>query len=50
MMGEVYHQPFLKQTVKQLEVTREVVLSEASKLNDLEGNKKNIRESVELAS
>ena len=28
---------FLQQTVKQLEVIREVVLSEVSELNDLEG-------------
>ena len=36
MMDEVYHQ----QTVEQLEVIREVVLSKASKLNELVINKK----------
>ena len=36
MMDEVCHQ----QTVRQLEVIQEVVLSEVSKLNDLVMNKK----------
>ena len=36
MMDEVYHQ----QTVEQLEVIQEVVLSKASKLNELVINKK----------
>ena len=35
----------LQETVKQLEIIREVVLSEVSnKLNDLEGNEQKIRE------
>ena len=37
MVIKVYYQPLLKQTAKQLEVIPEAVLTEAFKLNGLEG-------------
>ena len=35
IVDEVYHQPFLKKTIKHLEVIQEVVLPDVSKLNEL---------------